>query len=127
MKVKIPYELKMKFLSLEGLNVEKDFYEVPGYGGAKQRVPGPDHYSIKLDLSNNFKCLRVCFDWNCIIQTYFKTSYTAYRIDIGPYKGLWPVSVGEDGVVLFEVDDVDLNKKDWKEWFVKEDVEYAPK
>ena len=126
MKVNIPHELKMKFLSLEGLNIERDSYEIPGFGGTYQTVPGPNLYSVKLDLSGNPKCLKACLDWYSRIQTYFKTSYRALRFDIGPYIGIWPVKVGADGVVEFQLDDVDLDRKDWKDWFVKGDMEYAP-
>lgn len=126
MKVKIPYDLKMKFLSLEGLNSEIEKDEI-NMEGVIQTLPGRVIHSIELDLSNEPICLKACFDWFTLIDTYFKTSYKAYRLDIGPYEGLWPVSFDVDGVVKFHVDDVDLKRKDWKDWFIKGDTIYASK
>lgn len=126
MKVKIPYDLKMKFLSLEGLEIERDSYDIPGFGGTYQTVPGPTYYSVDLDLSEHPECYKACIDWYNVIMTYFKTSLKAYRIDIGPYTGLWPVMI--DGMVVkFSMDDADLERQDWTDWFVKGDFEYAPK
>ena len=117
----------MKFLSLEGFNIEHDSYEIQGHGGSFLTIPGRDYYSIELDLSNDFECLKACIEWNHIINTYFKTSYKAYRIDIGPYIGIYPVAIGSDGIVHFYMDHFDIKRKDWKDWFVREDFEYAPK
>ena len=124
MKVKIPYTLRMKLLNLEGLSSEIERHEI-NMNGIKRFVPGEIHHTIELDLADYPECLKACFDWYTIIETYFKTSYKAYRLDIGVYKGIWPISVNGNGTVKFRVDDVDLNKKDWKDWFVKEDIEYA--
>jgi hypothetical protein len=118
MKVKIPYELKLKFLSMEGLTLYND--------KGKKLVYGRDIYYVILDLKNHPKCLEACVEWNYVIETYFKTSYKPFRIDIGPYKGLWPIIIYPDGTVKFTLDEVDPNRKDWKDWFIKEDLEYAP-
>lgn len=126
MKVKIPYELKLKFLSLEGLTSELERHEM-NMNGRRSFVPGKINHSIELNLTDHPECLKACWDWYIIIQRYFQTSYKAYRLDIGVYKGLWPISVDVSGIVHFRVDDIDLDSKNWKDWFVKEDMEYAPK
>ena len=123
MKVKIPYSLRLKFLEYEGLEKYTESYDIDDHGIVRC-VPGETYYIIKLDLNNYPDLLKICIEWLRIITTYFKTSYKAYRIDIGPYKGVWPVSI-ENGIVLFHLDDVS-DERDWKEWFIKEDIEYAP-
>jgi len=126
MKVKIPYELKLKFLNMEGLSAEKDIVDiVANKSSLPIRVSGPTYYDLKLDLNNEPELLKICIDWYDIIDKYFRTSYKAYRINIGPYEGLWPVKIEPSGVVHFHVDNADVEKKNWKDWFVKEDVEYA--
>jgi len=126
MKVRIPYELKLKFLSMEGLISELQTIQVQMHGIIKTVPTAMDH-RIELDLSNYPDSWEVCCEWNRIIETYFKTSYKAFKIDIGPYEGLWPYIISEDGIVKFRLDEVYSERKDWKDWFIKEDFEYAPK
>ena len=125
MKVKIPYELKLKFLSMEGYSSNVEMDEMNFHGDVIS-IPGKITDQIELDLSNEPELLKVCVEWQRIIQTYFRTSYKAYRIDIGPYEGLWPIEISSNGMVHFNVDHVDLSKENWKDWFVKEDIVYAP-
>lgn len=120
MKVKLPKELILKFVSMEGLDLSGS-YDVDK-SGMTFVVKKPN---IVLNLSQNSKCFSACIEWYRIIQTYFKTSYKAYRLDIGPYTGLYPVSIDNNGYVMFEFEDVDIDKKDWKDWFIKEDYIYA--
>lgn len=126
MKVKIPHELKMKFLNLEGLHSTVETHDM-NFNGMVMQVAGRSQHEVVLDLNGEPELLKACIEWNRIIETYFKTSYKAARFDIGPYSGLWPCEIRADGTVIFRLDDVDVNKKDWKDWFVKEDMEYAPK
>jgi len=121
MKVKIPYELKLKFLTLEGL--KEDTFSC---SGKNHQLPGPIEYSLELDLSDEPELLEACIEWNRIVETYFKTSYKAARFDIASYIGVWPCEIRSDGTVIFRIDDVFPEKKNWKDWFVKEDMEYAP-
>ena len=126
MKVRIPYELKLKFLNMEGLESEIETYDVR-LNGIKHKLTGDVKYKVILDLKNDSECLEACIKWKYVIKTYFKTSYKAFRIDIGPYKGLWPIIIYSNGTVEFILDEVYLDRKDWKDWFIKEDVVYAPK
>ena len=127
-KVVIPHELAVKFIRLEGLNGKMDRHEIMGFGGIKQYVPGETRYDIKLDLTEYPRALKCCLSWMNIITTYFQTSYSAYRISIGPYEGLYPTaSYIEDNrnIVEFHVDAVDTRKKDWRDWFIQGDREIA--
>lgn len=126
MKVKIPHELKMKFISLEGLYSTKELYEIESLG-QRINVVGDTNHELALDLSNEPDLLNACIEWNRVVETYFKTSYKAARFDIGPYEGIWPCEIRGDGVVIFRLDDININKNDWRDWFSKEDLEYAPK
>ncbi len=126
MKVKIPHKLKMKFLSFEGLNSTAEVHKVHA-GGYIFNVAGETEYELILDLNNEPKLLKACIEWNRVIETYFKTSYKAARFDIGPYEGIWPCEIRSNGTVVFRIDSVNINKKDWKDWFIKEDMEYASK
>jgi hypothetical protein len=128
MKIKIPYELKMKFVTLEGFCMHREYYNINVLGDpCKQAVLGEPMIYIKLDLSDEPELLKCCIEWQSIIETYFKTSYKAYRIDIGPYRGLWPREITPEGVVEFNVDVADTKNGNWKDWFIQEDFEYAPK
>lgn len=127
MKVRIPYKLKEKFLTLEGLTSEMQTIEFKMMNGIRQTIPTCMDHTIELDLKNEPELLEACIKWNRIIESYFKTSYTAYKLNIGPYEGLWPYEISEDGIVKFRLDCVYPDRKDWKDWFIKEDFEYAPK
>ena len=129
MKVRIPYKLISKFLDLEGLICETDSYDVEGLGSILYKVPGETHYMVQIDLTDEPDSLDACIKWITVIETYFKTSYGAYRINIGPYEGLWPTDVtiiNNRDIVHFQLDNVDTTKGTWKDWFVKEDVIIAP-
>jgi hypothetical protein len=128
MKVNIPYKLKEKFLSLEGLSSHTAIHELAAIGAYnKVSFPGKTTNQVDLDLSNEPELIEVCIEWNRLIQTYFKSSYKAFRIDIGPYEGIWPTEISPDGMVHFHIDAVYPDRKDWKDWFIKEDFNYAPK
>jgi len=125
MKVKVPHDLVMKFLEYEGLESSVDERTIIDDHGIKKYIVGEIFYKITLDLSLEPRLLRACIEWNRIIETYFKTSYKAARFDIGPYEGIWPCEIRPDGVVIFRVDSVHDHKHNWREWFIKEDLEYA--
>jgi len=127
MKVRIPYELKLKFLNMEGLISEIQTIEFKMMNGIIRTIPTTMDHIIILDLSDYPECFKACCEWNRIIESYFKTSYTAYKLNIGPYEGVWPYEISEDGIVKFRLDEVYPDKKNWKDWFIKEDFEYAPK
>jgi hypothetical protein len=128
MIVRIPYKLLSKFLDLEGLITATDKAEYVD-NGIIYSVPGETHYMIQIDLTDEPESLSACYKWIRIIETYFKTSYSAFRIDIGPYEGLWPTDVTEIAnrtIVHFQLDNVDTKRGNWKDWFVKEDRIIAP-
>ena len=110
---------------MEGLIVNVPYTTFNLNGTNRSITSGHTEYDIVLDLSDEPECLQACIDWCNIITTYFKTSYKAYRIDIGPYEGLWPISCDPNGKVQFHLDNVDQERKDWKDWFIKGDFEYA--
>ena len=127
MKIKIPHELKLKFISLEGLSITQTPIQVAPFGSSfKSYIPGKEEIDLELDLSDDPELLECCREWMRTLETYFKTSYRACRLDIGPYEGLWPREI-VDGVVRFNVDTFYPERKDWKDWFIQEDHEYAPK
>jgi len=131
MKVRIPYSLVEKFLNYEGLIVESERLEVPGIGGVKDYVPGEIYYRFEIDITDNFEHYRCIAEWDYLIKTYFKSSYTAYRIDIGPCKGVWPTGIIETRdnrlIANFSTDYVDSHDRTWKDWFIREDIIIAPK
>ncbi len=130
MRVRIPYRLISKFLDIEGLHKDVDTIENSGPAGQLYKVPGKMHYMVQMDLTDEPDLLDACTKWINVIETYFKTSYSAFRIDIGPYEGLWPTGVtiiNNRNIVHFQLDDVDPNNGDWRDWFSKEDRIIAPK
>ena len=129
MKIRIPYKLLSKFLELDGLIRTTDKIDYIN-NGIIYSVPGESHYMIQIDLTDDPDSLDACTKWIQVIETYFKTSYGAYRIDVGPYEGLWPTDVtiiNNRDIVHFQLDNVDTTKGSWKDWFIKEDRIIAPK
>ena len=127
MMIKIPHELKIKFLRQEGLTVIQDIQDIPTLSGQPVRTSMSMSATIDLDLGRRPYLFKSCLDWIKLIDTYFKTSYDACKIDIGEYIGLWPT--GTDGcVVHFRLDQVDSTRKDWRDWFIhEEEYFYASK
>ncbi len=126
MKIKIPYDLRIKFLSLEGLDGNMDMCEIKTMGGRSVHVPTTIHYNLELNLSESPHLLKFCQEWMQMIEEKFQEDYIPFKIDIGPYTGLWPTHT-TDGTVHFRMDVVDPGKKNWKDWFVLGDMEYASK
>lgn len=137
MIVKIPYELKLRFLNLEGLESNMPTTTVYNNGNAIKVPSGYMEHDLKLELDGDSRELEECKKWIKVIETYFKTSYGlgGYKIDIGPYEGLWPThidySVFADepliATVHFRLDNVNLQKRSWKDWFIREETIIAPK
>jgi hypothetical protein len=130
MKVKVPYSLLEKFLNYEGLIVENEPLEVPGIGGIRNYIPGEAHYRFEIDITEEPRHYECVSQWDYLIKTYFKSSYTAYRIDIGPCKGVWPIGIEERDnrlIAHFRTDYVDAHDRSWKDWFIREDIIIAPK
>lgn len=127
MKIKIPQDLRMKFVNMEGFCMDTDYYEV-NVMGIKQQIPGKQLIHIELDLHDEPELLDCCIAWQQVVNDYFvENSYQEYKIDIGPYTGLWPRSISDEGIVKFNVDVADSRSGNWKDWFVEGDIEYAPK
>jgi len=113
MKVKLSYELTMKLIS-----IEIDDMSILNFS---------DGYDIEFYIELNEKLVKECLIWMHHIETYFKTSYDAYRIDIGPFRGLWPVTAYYNSVgVTFRADSYNPKYKNWKDWFEIEEVENPP-
>ena len=127
MMIKIPHDLKIMFLRHEGLTMVQEMVDIPTLRGQMVRVPQCMDARIDLDLSRDPELLKVCEEWIETIETYFKTSYSACKIDIGEYIGLWPTHI-TDRIVHFRLDEVDPDRKDWKDWFIQEEeYNYASK
>jgi hypothetical protein len=129
MKIKIPFELRMKFLSHEGLSFTQEMVSLPSMNGSYSRVPGAHHATVKLDLSKDPDCLKACMNWMNIARTDYTVE--SYKIDLGGYLGLWPNEIASDGIVSFVMDYFDSSRKDWKDWFIideaEEEIENASK
>jgi len=108
------------FLRHEGLTVTQDQHQIPSINGMV-RVAGCIDARIQLDLTREPELLKVCEDWINEIETYFRTSYNACKIDIGEYVGLWPTHITDGRMVHFRLDDYDVNRKNWKDWFIQEE------
>ncbi len=123
MKVKIPHELRMKFINKEGLiNVKDTLESIPGF---KQAISSDNQYKVVLDLTNYSESLQACERWHGIIITFFRYSYSAFRLNIGPYEGIFPSEI-VNNKVFFNIDYVHADfKLGWEDWFIKKDIEYS--
>ncbi len=132
MKIKIPYDLRMRFLRHEGLSVTQEMIQINMLVGIPIKMPGQKDFEVELDLSYDPYSLNACIDWVNIIRTDYTPSYSlypSYKIDVGGYIGLWPNSINQDCVVTFIMDDFNPSRKHWKDWFIidEEEIENAPK
>jgi hypothetical protein len=119
MKIKLPYELKLKFLAYEGLTILSNNRKIY-YHEKFINIPFEPDYQVELVL--DAKLLKFCYEWMEKIQLYFKTSYRSFKVDIGSYEGLWPVEI-HDNTVIFRLDGINKGKQNWRDWFIKEDGE----
>lgn len=125
MKVKIPYKLKEKFLNFEGLRVKHktEDFNTEWLAPVKRKVVTMTRYSVELNLAGDSTCFSACVEWFQLVQSY---TQKIFSINIGPYQGIYPISIDNNGRVLFHLDNVDMDKQNWKDWFIKEDFIYAP-
>ena len=115
MLVKLSYDLRMKLLSLG----DDDLFIISFTDG---------QYDLEFVVDfEDHKLVQECMKWIHHSETYFKTSYTACQIDIGPFVGLWPTRVYKSESVQFRADYFDSKRKNWKDWFIVEEIEDAPK
>ena len=113
MKVKISHELKLKLLEYEKIE-------------AFSQSPYLSNFNIQFKIKiTDQKILKECEKWIREINRFFKSSYEAAKINLGPYEGLWPIYL-EGDKVTFRADVYHKNKSSWKDWFVIEEIEDPP-
>lgn len=129
MKIKIPHKLRMKFVTMEGFRMHREYYNINVMGmPVPHQALGEPMISIELDLHDEPELLDSCIAWQRAVENDFvENSFLFYKVDIGPYEGLWPRSISDEGIVNFNVDVADTRKGNWKDWFLEGDIEYAPK
>ena len=125
--IRIPLKLKEKLCNMEGyLNQSCPSIEVTTMcdGHNRQYIQGLTSIELELFL-NDDDSIDACKDW------FHKRS----EIDIGPYKGIMPISV-DVGVdcnyhnqckIVFNIKEVDANFGTWRDWFIQEETNYADK
>jgi hypothetical protein len=121
------YKLKLKFLHEENIQIHQhvDFHDVE-ICKRKVRLPGMSWVEIILNLKHDPELFKECFDWYKKQSAYFKTSYSAMKVDIGPFEGLFPSDCDIENLsVTFLVDDYIPGKKSWKDWFIIGEEQYA--
>lgn len=126
MKVKLSKELVWTLKFLQGNIIVSNVTDPLEYidnHGIRCAIPAHGYVQIIIDLSENenlYHDLEECEKWMNTINTYFSTSYKTYRIDIGPFIGLYPVKVDfTDYKVIFHAEDF-YYKPTWKDWFIQE-------
>jgi len=121
MKVKLSYELKQKILEMGEFISHESKSKTPSRSFNRKIWK----IEFDLDLTEHKELLEECKKWTNHIQTYFKTSYTAIKAEVGPFSGVWPV-YNSEGVVHFSADVYEVEKESWKDWFIVEDIKDAP-
>lgn len=95
--------------------------------GVSHSIPGSRYVLAVVDLSDHPDPeydTEQCKRWMKIINTYFSTSYYAYRVDIGPFKAIYPTEVYENKI-HFHAEEFE-HKPTWRDWFIVEGDENAP-
>lgn len=131
MKIKLSKELVWVLKTLQGKisvsNVTEPIEYIDNHG-IKKACPGVQYVQTTIDLSENknvYNDLIECEKWMNTISTYFSTSYKAYRIDIGPFIGLYPVKIDmNEKLICFHAEDFHYEPT-WRDWFIPEGDVYA--
>ena len=131
MKVILSQTLSSKLRYLKGRMSIKGVVDPISYqdmNGLTQHIPGAQYILVIVDLSDHPDPdydIKQCKEWMRIIDTYFSTSYKAYKVDVGPFKGLYPKIIKENEI-QFQCEDFD-HKPTWRDWFIMEGDKNAPK
>ena len=126
MKIVLSKSLSYKLKTYTGrIDIKKvvESRRYTGIGGLIYHLAGPEHNSVIVDLSDHSDPeydVEQCEKWIKILNTYFSTSYKAYKIDVGPFKGLYPVEIEQDKI-HFNVDIFDF-RPSWKDWFIVDNI-----
>ncbi|MFW9871737.1 MAG: hypothetical protein ACFFG0_01455 [Candidatus Thorarchaeota archaeon] len=126
MKIVLSKTLSTKLRYLRGkITIKGESDPIPitynGCAGYTQYIPGSNYISAIVDLSDHPDAdydIKQCTKWVNIIHTYFSTSYEAYRVNVGPFKGLYPIQIKENKI-YFECESFDYCPS-WKDWFIME-------
>lgn len=132
MKIKLSRELVWKFKTLQGKISIESIVEPKTYLDNNfnyHAVPGNQYVDVIVDLSDHsypYDDIIACEKWMNTHNTYFSTSYKACRVDIGSFKGLYPVEIDVSKTIIgFRAEEFDHNPN-WKDWFVVEGESDAP-
>jgi hypothetical protein len=118
-------ELKLKLINETNFIFENhqetfDF----NYRGSVYKVPGISWNDICLDLSKDPKLYYECEIWykELFNRESSDSSNKSYKINIGPFEGLWPTQCNSRTfVVNFLADAIHYGRKNWKDWFIQGD------
>jgi hypothetical protein len=117
----ISHELKLRLIDESNMQINHHVEQLDmTFEGKSYKVPAKSWIEIVIDFKDTPDLFLECELWYSTIMTYFKTSYTACKIDIGQFEGLWPTSFDfENMTVNFLADYVRPGRKDWRDWFCK--------
>jgi hypothetical protein len=123
MKVILSKTLTKKLKYLKGKMTVEGLSEVETYGrlGIQTSYPARSYIKVEIfleDHPNPEYDLEQCKKWMEIINTYFTTSYNAYRVDVGSFKSIYPTEIYEDRICLRAEQFV--HKPTWRDWFIPE-------
>ena len=113
-------ELKLKLINEANFMIEQhqETFDY-NYRGSIYKVPGISWSEILLDLSNDEELYYECEVW-CKQIIYINNLSKSYKINLGPFEGLWPTQCNKDTkVVNFLADQIHYGRKNWRDWFIQ--------
>ena len=115
--MKISNALKLEIITRGKVDIEYHHSEIDIYGHTTI-IPSYKEIGFFLNLNNNPTLLKECIIWSKYLDD---LSYPIMKIDIGSFKGLFPVEIDSNGLVVFTADEYNFNNQSWKDWFVMEE------
>ena len=119
--MELSHALKMKIITSknESINIEQHYNEICGIGSCdKISVPSYKEIKLTLNLRNDLELYKECIRWSKLIMDNYSSKM---KVDIGRFKGLFPIEIGVDSIVTFTADEFDDDNENWKDWFVMEE------
>ena len=120
--IKLSHNLKLRLLDQKGINVtcHQEHSDLQ-FRGQSYKVPLMSWYEITVDFSEKPELFEECVEWQNIISKYLSTSHNTYKLNIGPFEGLWPTQCNSMSLTVnFLAEEIYWERKNWKDWFIGE-------
>jgi hypothetical protein len=127
MTIKIDKDIVWRIKNLQGIKVEHAMSEYVDKHGMLRKLT-TSNVIIEIDFTNEEKrdlFVQQINLWLRELTTYFETSYTFLRVNIGWFDNLRPIKVEEYTATFLAILTPRIRTDTWKDWFIREDLKIA--